>query len=56
MIKCPKCNGRGIRIMETNNIGLCLKCLGKKEINENELNDERFYRNTKSQENNKEAN
>lgn len=48
-MKCPKCNGTGKRIMGTGNIAPCLKCLGKKEINEDDLNDRRFYRNTKSQ-------
>ncbi len=46
---CVKCNGSGKRALKNGNIGLCLRCLGAKEIGKDELNDQRFYRNMKKQ-------
>jgi hypothetical protein len=46
-MKCILCNGTGKRKMDNGNTGLCLRCLGSKEIDADELNDRRFYRNIK---------
>ncbi len=48
-MKCIKCNGSGKRKLSNGNIGLCLLCLGKKEVALAELNNQRFYRNMKKE-------
>jgi hypothetical protein len=46
-MKCIKCNGSGKRLMKTGNIGICLRCLGSREVDPQDLNDRKFYRNIK---------